>query len=218
MVSNTSVEGKGRRLRPLDPRRTAVVCVECQNGVLGPDALLPALAAAATGAVAGIARLLDAARSAGVLVVHATFGGWLGATDHGTAPLWRTTGPPAAEWGPGHPAVEVLPELLRPTDLVLPRHHGLSPTRGTELLPVLRGRGVTTVVLAGVSLNVALPLAVGDAVHEGFAVVVARDAAVGTPVEYGEQMLRHTIAMLARVATVDDVVGAWADALAGTAG
>ncbi|MCP9977511.1 hypothetical protein [Actinomadura madurae] len=40
--------------------------------------------------------------------------------------------------------------------------------------------------------------------------VVPRDAVAGTPAEYGEQMLRHTIAMLAKVVTVDDLASAWA--------
>nr|WP_232292104.1 isochorismatase family protein [Frankia sp. QA3] len=63
----------------------------------------------------------------------------------------------------------------------MPRRHGLSPTWRTELLPVLRCRGVRTIVLAGVSVNVALLLAAGETVQEGFGVVVPRDAVAGTP-------------------------------------
>ncbi|SFP22685.1 cysteine hydrolase [Actinomadura madurae] len=194
----------------VEPQTTAVVCVECQNGVIGPDSILPALAGDAQDLVAGLGRLLKVAREAGVLVVHATFEGTLGATDHGTAPLSRVTRPHSAAWGPGHRATQVLPELFDPEDLVLARHHGFNPAWGTELLPVLRGRQIRTLVLAGVSLNVALPLTAGEAMHGGFRVVVPRDAVAGTPAEYGEQMLRHTIAMLAKVVTVDDLASAWA--------
>jgi nicotinamidase-related amidase len=200
----------------VDPRTTAVVCIECQEGVLGRSSLLPALAADAEGVLAGIERLVTAARAAGVRVVHAPFGGWLGATEYGTAPLWRVLGPRSDGWKPGDPETQVLPRLLAPEDLVVPRHQGLSPTWGTELLPVLRAHGVSTIVFAGVSLNVAVPLAVGEAVHERFRVVVPRDAVVGTPAEYGELVLRNTIAMLAEVVTVDELAAAWAGALSQT--
>jgi nicotinamidase-related amidase len=183
--------------------------VEAQQGVLGQDSMLPALAADSASVVAGIGRLLDAARAVDVMVVHATFEGWLGATVHDPAPLWRAVGARTAEWDAAHRDTQVLPELLGPGDLVLPRHHGLSPAWHSELLPVLRGHGVETVVLAGVSLNVALPLAAGDAVQEGFHVVVARDAVGGTPAEYGEQVLKHTMPMLGRVLTVEALVEAW---------
>lgn len=214
MVSNTNPSSKPRRPLVIDASTTAVVCVECQNGVLGPDSVLPALAAdaAGQGLVAGVGRLVTAARAAGALVVHATFGGRLGAVDPGPAPLWRAIASLSEDWTPGHPATEVLADLFDPTDLVLPRHHGLSPTWRTELLPVLRARDIRTIVMAGVSLNVAIPLGVGEAVHDRFTVVVPRDAVVASPAEYGEQMLRNTIAMLARVVTVDDVIAAWATA------
>jgi nicotinamidase-related amidase len=189
-----------------------VLCIECQQGVIGPDSMLPALAEEAQSVIPGIRRLVTAARDAGALVAHATFEGFLGGTEHGSAPLWRATGPASASWGPGHPATQVLPELLDPRDLVIPRHHGLNPTWGNELLPVLRSHGIRTLVLAGVSLNVALPLAAGEAMHEGFRVLVPRDAVAGSPAEYGEQILRNTISMLAKVTTVDDVAAAFADA------
>jgi nicotinamidase-related amidase len=208
-MSTGDSAGKSARPLVLDPRTSAVVCIELQNGVLGAETPLPALAEEARGMVKSAARLLAGARAAGVPVVHSTFGGWLGSTNFGTAPLWRATAPGTADWGPGHPGVEVLPELLEPSDIVLPRHHGLSATSGTELVALLRGRGVTDVIVAGVSLNVAIPLTVGDLSHEHLRAYVPRDAAVGTPAEYSEQVLRHTIGMLARVTTVDAIVGAW---------
>jgi nicotinamidase-related amidase len=192
------------------PAETAVVCVECQNGVLGPTSVLPGLASDSTSVIDGLERLVRLARGAGARVVHATFAGRLGAVDPGTAPLWRAIAEPTAHWSADHPDVQVLPQLLDDSDLVLPRHHGLSPTWGTELLPVLRGQGVRSIVFAGVSLNVAITLGVGDAVHEGFHVLVARDATGGTPPEYGEQVLRNTLAMLARVVTVDELEQGWA--------
>ena len=141
---------------PWDPETTVVVCVECQNGVLGPESVLPALAADSAELVSGVRRLLDSARQFGVRVVHATYEGNLGGRPTGTARLWRVLGPATAQWAPGSAATTVLPGLLASTDLVLPRHHGLFPTLDSELLPVLKGLGVSTIVLAGVSLNLAI--------------------------------------------------------------
>lgn len=187
----------------------AVVCVECQNGVLGPSSVLPQLAADAGDLVRQLGRLLDAARGAGIRVVHATYEGALGGQQVGTARLWHALGPATADWAPGSQATQVLPELLASTDLVLPRHHGLFPTAGSELLPLLDNFGVRTVVLTGVSLNLALPHTAGDITQAGFNLVVPRDAVGGTPAEYGEQVLANTIALLGRITTVDALVAEW---------
>ena len=197
---------------PQDPAlaTVAVVCVECQNGVLGPESVLPVLAADSADLVANLRRLLDGARARGVRVVHATYEGTLGGDPTGTARLWRALGPATAGWAPGTPETQVVPELLAPTDLVLPRHHGLFPTLDSELLPVLIGLGVRTIVLAGVSLNLALPITAGHATQAGFHLVVPRDAVGGTPADYANQVLDTTIAVLGRLATVDALVAEWA--------
>jgi nicotinamidase-related amidase len=193
-----------------DPRHTAVVCVECQRGVLGPDSVLPVLRDDTGPLLAGLGRLLAGARASEATVVHATYEGGLGGSNPtGTAPLWRTLAPRTAHFAPGHPDTRVLPELLGEGDLVIPRHHGLCPTKGSELMPVLRGRGVRTVVLTGVSVNLALPLAAGDLVHEDFAVVIPTDAVGGTPPDYARLALRHTLAMLATLTSVDDLLAHW---------
>jgi nicotinamidase-related amidase len=197
---------------PNEPATIAVVCVECQNGVLGPGSVLPQLAADSTGLVATVRRLLDAARAHGARVVHATYEGTLGGGHPGTARLWRVLGPATTSWAPGAPETQVIPELLAPEDLVLPRHHGLFPTLDSELLPVLRGLGVQTVILAGVSLNLALPITAGHVTQYGFQLVVPRDAVGGTPAEYGNQVLDNTIAVLGRITTVDDLIAEWTGA------
>jgi nicotinamidase-related amidase len=189
----------------------AVVCVECQNGVLGADSVLPALAADSVGLVANLRRLLDAARPRGMRVVHATYEGALGGGHPGTARLWRALGPATSHWAPGSRETQVLPELLDQNDLVLPRHHGLFPTLDSELLPVLKGLGVRTIVLTGVSLNLALPITAGHATQAGFHLIVPRDAVGGTPAEYGRQVLDNTIAVLGRITTVDDIITEWMD-------
>lgn len=192
-----------------DPDNTAVICVECQNGVLGPDSVLPALATDAAGLVGDIRRLLDSAREFGVRVVHATYEGSLGGRPTGTARLWRALGPATADWAPGTSATAVVPELLAATDLVIPRHHGLFPTLDSELLPVLKGLGVTTIVLAGVSLNLAITHTAGHATQAGFDLVVPRDAVGGTPSSYADQVLDNTIAVLGRLTSVDELIHEW---------
>jgi nicotinamidase-related amidase len=194
---------------PWNPETTAVVCVECQNGVLGAESVLPALASDSADLVGNVRRLLDAAREFGARVVHATYEGSLGGQPTGTARLWRALGPATAHWKPGSAETSVVPELLGPNDLVLPRHHGLFPTLDSELLPVLKGLGVTTVVLTGVSLNLAITHTAGHTTQAGFELVVPRDAVGGTPAEYAEQVLDNTIAVLGRLTTVDKLIGEW---------
>ncbi|WP_407689082.1 isochorismatase family protein [Mycobacterium sp. HUMS_1102779] len=198
-------------LTPEDPATMAVLCIECQQGVLGPQSVLPALATDVGGLVPVLGRLLDAARGAGVHVVHATYAGPLaGSSPTGTARIWRALGPATAGWTPECPEAQVIPGLLGATDFVLPRRHGLFPTLGTELLPLLRDLGVRTVVLTGVSLNLALPITAGHVSQAGFNLVVPRDAVGGTPMGYAEQVLDNTIGFLARLTTVDDLVAEWA--------
>ena len=76
---------------------------------------------------------------------------------------------------PGTPGAAVLPELgPEPTDLVLSRWHGVGPMGGTDLDAVLRNLEVSTIVVVGVSLNIAIPNVVMDAVNAGYRVVLPK--------------------------------------------
>ncbi len=111
---------------------------------------------------------------------------------------------------PGTAAVEVVPELgPEPEDLVLTRTHGLNPMAGTDLDPVLRNLGVRTIVVTGVSVNVAVTNLVMDAVNLGYDVVLPRDAVCGIPQEYADAVIDDTLALLATVLTTDELLEIW---------
>jgi nicotinamidase-related amidase len=121
----------------------------------------------------------------------------------------RATGR-SADWTEDHPAMEVIPEIgVGPEDLVLPRHQGISPVHRTEVLAILRNLGTDEVVVAGVSTNLAIPLTAAGAADEDFAVTVATDASVGTPASHHASMLRHSLAYVARLAMVDELLNEW---------
>ena len=197
----------------LDPMRTAVVTSECQNGVLGPRSQLPELAEVANErAVPNLTRLVHGAHVAGVQVVHCVF--WRRADNRAGNTNGRLFAAMAKQGAlamePGTELAMPIPELhTSPDDLVLGRFHGLDPIGGTDLDPVLRNLGVSTVVVTGVSVNVALlGLSIG-LVNCGYQVVIPRDAVAGVPIEYAEMLLDNTYRMVATVTTTDDVLAAW---------
>jgi nicotinamidase-related amidase len=195
----------------LDPDRTALVIIECQNGVVGPDGALPDLAAAAAPVLPVIGRLAQAARKAGVRVVHLTYEPVFdGRSANQNTPLQQRIQTITSTWTAEDPGTAVVDEIgVDPADLVLPRHSGMSPTHSTELFALLRNLGIRTVVLAGVSLNVAIPVAAVELADEGFSVAVARDTVAGTPAEHAESVMRHTLRFLAAITTADEVLAAW---------
>jgi nicotinamidase-related amidase len=92
-------------------------------------------------------------------------------------------------------------------DFVVRRLHGLSPIQGTDVDALLRNLGCRTLIVTGVSANVAVPNAVFDAVNRGYTVVVPTDAIAGVPSEYTPAMIRNTLALVATLATTDEVLG-----------
>ena len=111
---------------------------------------------------------------------------------------------------PGSDAVGV-PEAIgvAPDDIVLPRHHGLGPMTGTQLDPMLRNLGVTTIVGVGVSVNIGMTNFAFDAVNHGYQMVMPRDAVAGVPADYAESVLDNTLNLVAILTTSAEVVAAW---------
>jgi biuret amidohydrolase len=193
------------------PEHTAIVTQECQGAVIGPNAGLAALAEEARRvALPNITRLLPAARAAGVRVVHCLVQrrpDGLGSNHN--AKIFAI-GRGEVDIAPGTSGATVLPELgPEPTDLVLSRWHGVGPMGGTDLDAVLRNLEVSTIVVVGVSLNIAIPNVVMDAVNAAYRVILPKDAVAGIPAEYGAAMIANTLSLLATITTTDDLLQLW---------
>jgi nicotinamidase-related amidase len=187
--------------------------MELQRGVVGDLASMPALveAASARGTTAACGRLVEGARRAGVPVVHARVR-WA-ADRRGTptnTPLTAALARRPEQMLEGTAAVDLIPELGdTSSDLDSWRRHGLTPFTGTDLDAVLRSLDVHTVVAVGVSLNIGVLGLVLGATDLGYRAVVPTDAVVGVPVEYGDAVLANSVAMAARLTTVEELLSAW---------
>lgn len=195
-----------------DLAHSALITSECQNGVIGPVAALPQLAeAAATTVLPNGAKLCAAARAAGVPVLHCTAGRRAdGRGSNTNARLFMAMRKAPRPIELGDTATQVVDDFdVQPEDFVLSRMHGLSPMAGTDLDPILRNLGVNSLVIAGVSVNVAIPNLVMDAVNLGYRVVVARDAVAGVPAAYAEQVLDNTLSLIAELVPTEAVIAEW---------
>lgn len=197
----------------IDPASTVLLTVECQQGVVGPGSALPELAkeARSSGALHNVARLVAAAHETGVQVLHAVAERRPdGRGANHNARFFRAAGRLPVQQHSGTQAVRIAePIEVADEDLVVRRLHGLSPIAGTDVDALLRNLGCRTLVVTGVSANVAIPNAVFDAVNLGYTAVVPSDAIAGVPADYTPTMIRNTLALVATVATTDDVLGCW---------
>jgi nicotinamidase-related amidase len=207
------------RLRQLvAPAHTAVVTMELQKGIVGDESILPALprAVAECGLLATAGRVARAARESGARVVHGTMRERPdGAGQAINCRIFAVGAKYKAEHGHspteiGQAGVELVDELdVQPSDIEVPRMHGMTPFTGTELDAVIRNLGVSTIVLMGVSLNLGIIGAALSALDHGYQVVVVRDAVTGLPREYAEAVLENSIAMIATIVTADELIQAW---------
>jgi nicotinamidase-related amidase len=195
------------------PAHTAFVTQECQNGVIGDPAVFPALAdaARASGMIDNCGRLAKAARAAGVTVAHVVAVRRPdGRASNTNARVFAAARKSEVSLEPGSDAVAVVSEIgVEPDDYLIERHHGLGPMFGTDLDPILRNAGITTIVGVGVSLNVGMTNFAMDAVNLGYQFVLPRDAVAGVPADFADAVIEHTLSYLATVVFTEDVVRAW---------
>ncbi|GAA4667279.1 cysteine hydrolase [Gordonia humi] len=188
----------------------ALIISECQRGMLEPPA--GALASLADQAreraiIAGIAELAREFRARSLPVVHCTIvhradqKGLLPNSYLGKMALRDQT------MIEGTPDVEIPAELgPEPTDLVSARATGLTAFYGTDLDAMLRLQRVQTLILCGLSTNVALPGLAMDAVNRGYDVLLAEDCTAGTTTDHHAYMVQNVLAPLARITRAADVV------------
>jgi len=194
----------------LAPASTAVVTLEVQENLLLPaSAMIPGLAAhaEAIGLVDRLATLFDGARRVGVPVIYVVDDrrpDGYGAADN----LMVDRSIRGPRRSPGHgPIVAGL--APRAGEIVIAREHGMTGFYTTPLDAYLRNLGVTTVIITGVSANIAVNGTAIEAMNRGYRVIVPNDGIAGDPPEYVEQLLRYTIRNVALVAPVQQILDVW---------
>ncbi|WP_433253741.1 cysteine hydrolase [Streptosporangium sp. CA-135522] len=195
------------------PGHSAVLVMEMQRGVVGDLARFPDLVevCARRDVVANASRVLAAARSAGIPVIHCTaaFRADRAGSHTANCPFITALLKDPAHMLEGTGAIEVLPALLDPGDLESRRYHGFSPFTGTSLDATLRSLGVSAVVAVGLSLNLGIPGLALEAVNLGYRVAVVTDAVAGVPDDYARAVLDNTVSLLAARVAATDLVEIW---------
>jgi nicotinamidase-related amidase len=208
----------------VEPKRTAVVTVDCHRGHLDPEvATMPVGPEEAARVVAGTARLLEFARGAGMGVIHVILQNRVlpdGVPEPMRNPFWSAVESVNEQLTPerestisGHNLVgsvqtELMPELgPEPTDIVISTKRRLSIFRDTDLDLTLHELGVDTVVLAGINTNTCVLCAAFESLNRDLKTIVISDCVHSM---YGDDLhvfgLQNIARCLGWVLTVDELI------------
>ncbi len=171
----------------IDPARTALVVIDMQRDFLEPGGFGAALGndvSLLAAAIGPCRAALDAARAAGMLVIHTREGHRPDLSDAPPAKVQR--GAPSkriGDQGPmgrilvrGEPGHDIVAELAPiPGEPVIDKP-GKGAFYATELEPMLRHRGIEALLLAGVTTEVCVHTTLREANDRGFRCVVLADA------------------------------------------
>jgi len=198
-------------VRGLEPgKRAALVVNELQNAIANPAHVDTPLAAQVTARaiVARINALTAAFRAAGAPVIYCTIAArtpdWDGfLVNCALAARIKRTGMLVVGTVGGAIHDDL---VVEPSDVISHRSHGMAPFTGTTLDATLRGYGIDTVVLSGVSTNIALPGAATEAVALGYSVVLAEDCVCGATQETHQMQIAMHLPLLATITDADSVI------------
>jgi nicotinamidase-related amidase len=201
-----------RAVRGLEAgRRAALLVSEVQNGITDPayDDTPLARQVAARGIVGRINGLTAAFRSAGLPVIFCTIAAPYQDWSHFTvncalAASLRRDG--RLVDGTEHAALHH-DLVVGPADVISHRHHGMAPFTGTGLHATLRRYRTETIVLCGVSTNIALPGAATEAIALGYNVVLAQDCTAGGTAETHKVQITMHLPLLATISDSTSIAG-----------
>jgi len=198
-------------VRGLEPgKRSALLVNELQNAIANPAYVDTPLAAQVTARsiVARINTLTAAFRAAGAPVIYCTIAArtpdWDGfLVKCALAARIKRTGKLVLGTPGGALHDDLVVEL---TDIMSHRSHGMAPFTGTTLDATLRGYRIDTVVLTGVSTNIALPGAATEAVALGYGVVLAEDCTAGATEETHRMQITQHLPLLATITDAASII------------
>jgi len=185
----------------LEPRRTAVVVIDLQKGIVG----FPGTPHSSPSVIAKCVELLTAARSAGAQPVLVHVGR---SPDGGDALQMAVDQPMRGATAPSPDWSELIAELNRqPGDIViLKRQWGAF--YGTDLDLHMRRRGLKTIILCGIATEFGVESTARDAYEHGYEQVFAEDAMTARSAESHANSIAHIFPRMGRVRSTAEIVAA----------
>ncbi|SDU90422.1 Nicotinamidase-related amidase [Microlunatus sagamiharensis] len=202
-------------LPSFDPRRTAVVTIDMHRGHLDPEvATMPLPAEAAARVTAANAVLVRAARARQVPVVHVVTG-YHAVSEIASNPWWAAVAGTDATRAnvlnhqlPGSPGLQVMPDLLDASDVVVIGKKRYDCFAATDLDHVLRSRSVQTLLLTGVNTNSCVLATTVAANTRDYAAVVVEECVDTMDRSLHDAALRVIGTAFGWVAGLDETVAA----------
>src|SRR6478736_6435037 len=209
----------------IDIARAALIIIDMQRDFLEPGGFGEALGndvSRLAAAVAPCRKVLDAARSAGMLVIHTREGHRPDLSDAPRAKLER--GAPSMRIGApgpmgrilirGEPGHEIVPELYPAAGEPVIDKPGKGAFYQTDLELMLRNRGIETLLVCGVTTEVCVNTTVREANDRGFRCIVLADCCASYFPELHEaglKMIKAQGGIFGSVSAAAPVIAALAD-------
>jgi nicotinamidase-related amidase len=192
--------------------RAALCLVEMQNDIIHESKIgergiggVLAMQVQKRGVVPRLQQLMAAARARGVPILYINFCLKPGFPRPRTKLHQRSQRSPTlveGTWG-----VRVHEALApRPEDFVLERTVGIDGSYGTQLYPVLRQLGRSTMIMTGVSTNLAVEGIVRASVNRGFDMIVVEDCCASYPDEWHRFSVENILPLISTVTSAEEVI------------
>lgn len=192
--------------------RPALIISECQRGIIEPGmGGFPGLIAQvqARGIVPRIASLAARFRAARLPVFHLTIAHRPDFADVQPNSMLAAMARKGGSLLTGSPAARIIPELNpAPEDFVIERTSGLIGFHGTALDAILRRMHIETVVITGVSTNVAVAGCTMAATDFGYHAIVVEDCIAAADPATHDVIVRDQLRMIARITSAGDIMQA----------
>lgn len=196
----------------IDPATTAVVLIEYQNDFTSEGGILHGAVEAVmdkTNMLANTKRVVDAARAAGVTVMHAPITFAKGYRELSAHPYGILKGVVDGQcfvkgsWG------AAMVDELSPQegDIVIEGKRGLDTFASTNLDFILRSKGITTIVLGGFLTNCCVESTMRTGYEHGYQVVTLTDCMAATSSEEHDNAIAYDFPMFSKPTTSQDFIG-----------
>jgi nicotinamidase-related amidase len=200
---------------PIIPSQTGMIFFDALNIYLHPDDPAQAAAVEASGVVAGMQRIAEACRKAGIAIFypaadhrldHKDFAPQV--VDHGYRGSETgkpfLAGPPPVHGGTAD--AEVIPEIAPQSGDYMVKKHRWSSFFQTHLELSLRTAGINTIMLAGGAIEIGIASTAYAARDLDYNQIILRDVCTSGKPAVKEAFMNEVFPIFARVMTTDEAI------------